>query len=148
MNAAGVARRLGGEVSGCDASPNIIGINISLPDTCRCASDIAVVCAGDATHHLSLKCINCERHRGCLSKPTADWISSVVAKFGAPEVITIHSSRLSRAAAKQDTYLQGKYSPAGKSWFDIISETFDEIALAPSGTGQGNDDSASAVLKK
>ena len=123
---------------------NIIGINVSLPDTCRCASDIAIVRAGDATHHLSLKCRSCERHRGWLSKPTADWISSVVTKFGVPEVITIHSSRLSRAAAKQDRYLHDKYGPAGKSWFDIISETFDEIAREPSGTGQGNDDSTSA----
>jgi hypothetical protein len=123
---------------------NIIGINVSLPDICRCASDIAIVRAGDAAHHLSLKCRSCERHRGWLSKPTADWISSLVTRFGVPEVITIHSSRPSRAAAKQDTYLQGKYGSAGKSWFDIISETFDEIAPAPRGTGQDNDASISA----
>jgi hypothetical protein len=123
---------------------NIIDINVRLPDTCRCASDVVIICPGDVTHHLSLKCHSCKRHRGWLSKPTADWISSVVTKFGAPEVISIRSSRLSRAAAKQDEALRGKYSPTGKSWFDIISETLDEIAPAPSGTVQGNDNSTSA----
>jgi hypothetical protein len=140
MNAAGVARRLGGEVSGCDAilCPNIIGINISLPDTCRCASDIAVVCAGDATHNLSLKCRSCERHRGWLSKPTADWISSVAAKFGAPAAaITIRSDRIAKACAKQDEYLKRKYTPTGKSWFDVITENFD--VPSPSGTGEEQD---------
>ena len=105
---------------------------------------LLIVRAADATHHLSLKCRSCERHRGWLSKFTADWIESVAAKFGAPEIITIHAPHISKAAAKQDEFLKKKFDAKGKSWFDIISETFDEIAPAPSGTGKGNDDSTSA----
>jgi hypothetical protein len=115
-----------------------------LPDRCLCTSATAVVSTGDGAYCAELKCLSCGRHRGWLSEPTVRWIESVAAKFGAPEAISIHSSAIAKACAKQDEYLKRKCDPTGKSWFEIISETFDEIAPAPSGTGQGNDNSISA----
>jgi hypothetical protein len=80
----------------------VLGLHVKLPDICRCASDVATICAGNETHYAELKCRSCERHRGWLSQFTARWLESVAAKFGAPEIITLRRPRnsVSRDADK------------------------------------------------
>ena len=118
----------------------LIGLAIKLPDNCgSCGSNIAVISAGDEKHYAWLTCRNCGQRRNPLQASTAKWIESVAGKFGAPEIITIRALSIARACAKQDEFLKRKFSPTGKSWFDIITESFDEIVPAPSGTGEDND---------
>ena len=57
----------------------LTGLSVKLPEPCRCGSDVARI--GD-------------RHRGWLSKFTANWIEDVATKFGAPEIITLRGARL------------------------------------------------------
>jgi hypothetical protein len=120
----------------------LVGQKVKLPNDCKCGADTAAMGASDGKYYATLTC-SCGRGRGSLTEFTGKWIEAIAAKFGAPEIITIQAPRLSKAAAKQDEFLKKKFDAKGKSWFDIISETFDEIA-PPSGTGQGNDDSTSA----
>jgi hypothetical protein len=72
----------------------LAGLLVKTPDQCRCGSDVAVIGAGTAMHRASLNCRSCGKHRGWLSKFTADWIEAVARKFGAPEIITLRGPRL------------------------------------------------------
>jgi hypothetical protein len=76
----------------------LLGLQVKLPDRCHCTSATAVVSTSDGTHYAQLKCQSCGRHRGWLSKPTARWIEVVAAKFGAPEIITLHRNSVATAA--------------------------------------------------
>jgi hypothetical protein len=77
------------------AADPLIGQAVRLPnDLCKCGSDIAVIRAGKGPHHARLQCRSCGRFRGWVCKFTADWIASVAAKFGAPEIITIKAPYL------------------------------------------------------
>jgi hypothetical protein len=67
----------------------LLGLTVELPDECRCASNVAIIGAGTQIHRAALNCRSCGRHRGWLSKFTADWITHVAARFGAPEIIKI-----------------------------------------------------------
>jgi hypothetical protein len=116
----------------------LIGLQVRLPTNCRCGSGLAVIGAGNGKHPATLACPQCRSARGAISEFTAHWIESI-AKFGAPATITIRSSAIAKACAKQDECLKRKYDPTGKSWFDIITESFDELAPAPSGTGEEQD---------
>jgi hypothetical protein len=49
-----------------------------------CCRNICVIGAGKGPHAGELRCADCNRHRGWLSKHTADWIENVAARFGAP----------------------------------------------------------------
>jgi hypothetical protein len=49
-----------------------------------CCDNICTIKAGKGPHAGALHCASCGRFRGWLSKPTAAWIASVVARFGAP----------------------------------------------------------------
>jgi hypothetical protein len=71
----------------------LVGLLVELPDTCRCMSTVAVIGTGTQIHRAMLSCRSCGRHRGWLSKFTADWIAHVAAKFGAPEIIKIQRQR-------------------------------------------------------
>jgi hypothetical protein len=71
----------------------LIGLLVELPDACRCASNVAIIGTGTQIHRAMLSCRSCGRHRGWLSKFTADWIEQVAAKFGAPEIIKVQRSR-------------------------------------------------------
>ena len=120
-------------------STTLLGLQVKLPEACRCTSDVAIIGAGTDEHYASLKCVGCGELRNWLIEFTARWIESVAGKFGAPSVITIRSSAIAKACANQDEYLKRKYDPTGKSWHDIITESFDELAPSPSGTGEERD---------
>jgi hypothetical protein len=49
-----------------------------------CCHNICTIAPGKGPHAGELFCTSCGRHRGWLSKATAQWIESVIARFGAP----------------------------------------------------------------
>jgi hypothetical protein len=49
-----------------------------------CCRNICIIAAGKGPHAGELICTSCGQHRGWLSKATAQWIESVVTRFGAP----------------------------------------------------------------
>ena len=51
---------------------------------CKCGSDIAIVGTGHAPHAAELRCGRCGAHRAWLSHRTANWITTVMSKFGPP----------------------------------------------------------------
>jgi hypothetical protein len=64
----------------------LAGLAVKLEhDRCKCGSDTAIIGAGKAMHRASLTCRSCGRHRGWLSKFTADWIESVISLHGKPD---------------------------------------------------------------
>ena len=76
------------------AAAPLIGMSVRLPnDHCRCGAETAVIRAGTGPHYAQLQC-SCGRFRGWLSKFTANWIASVAAQFGAPEIITLPGPKL------------------------------------------------------
>ena len=66
----------------------IIGVRIKLDrpiDRERpCHSNVCVIGPGKEPHAGELVCADCGRHRGWLSKATANWIESAIGRFGAP----------------------------------------------------------------
>jgi hypothetical protein len=68
--------------------PTLVGLQVRLArpiDLERpCCCNICTIFPGKAQHAGELRCTDCGQHRGWLSKPTAQWIAAVVAKFGAP----------------------------------------------------------------
>jgi hypothetical protein len=49
-----------------------------------CCLNVCEIVAGRGPHAGELICADCGRHRGWLSKITAQWIETVIARFGAP----------------------------------------------------------------
>lgn len=120
-----------------NASP-LFGLEVRLDDRKHCCSNIAVVDC-PAGPLAELKCAACGARRGWLSKSTAAWVGAVIDKCGIPTTpIAVRRSSAAKAAAKQDEFLKQKYSSAGKSWYDIITETSFQDEPAPSGTEQDN----------
>jgi hypothetical protein len=68
--------------------PTLIGLRVKLDrpaDRERpCCNNIYVISAGKGPHAGALHCADCGQHRGWLSKSTAQWVTAVIAKFGAP----------------------------------------------------------------
>jgi hypothetical protein len=76
-----------------------VGLQVKLDRTVDrdrpCCRNIFVIGAGAGPHAGELICVDCGQHRGWLSKPTAQWIESVVARFGAPTTpIVVRQSTL------------------------------------------------------
>src|SRR5262249_17247187 len=69
-------------------NPTLIGLKIRLDrpaDRDRpCCRNVCTIGAGRGPHAGELVCSDCGQHRGWLSKSTAHWIETVVARFGAP----------------------------------------------------------------
>jgi hypothetical protein len=66
----------------------IIGLKVKLDrpaDRERpCCNNVCIISAGKGPHTGALHCADCGRQRGWLSNPTAQWIESVIVRFGAP----------------------------------------------------------------
>lgn len=75
---------------------SLIGLKVKLDrpvDRDRpCCRNLAVIGESKPPHAHALRCADCGQHRGWLSKPTAHWIESVAARFGAPETITVRKA--------------------------------------------------------
>jgi hypothetical protein len=76
----------------------LIGLQVRLPTDCKCSSDLAVIGPGNGKHPATLKCRECECHRGAISQFTLHFIESVAARYGAPTTITIRASAIVAAA--------------------------------------------------
>jgi hypothetical protein len=70
------------------------GLAVTLPDACRCGSQVARIGPPRGPHLAELRCCTCEQHRGWLPREAHQFVSEVVAKFGRPtEPIAIQRSR-------------------------------------------------------
>jgi hypothetical protein len=69
-------------------SDTLIGTKIKLDrptDRERpCCRNVCIISASGEPHAGKLNCADCGRDRGWLSKTTAQWIESVMSRFGAP----------------------------------------------------------------
>jgi hypothetical protein len=79
---------------------DLLGLPIKLARTidgpCAACGDIAIVIGSSVgPHTASLRCARCDRHRGWLPKPVADFLIDLVVRFGRPtEPITVRNSEL------------------------------------------------------
>jgi hypothetical protein len=62
----------------------LIGLAVLLPDECRtCHTHIAIVGEGSGSHRASLYC-GCGQHRGWLPREAAEFLTTLIQKFGRP----------------------------------------------------------------
>jgi hypothetical protein len=125
----------------------LIGLEVELPNKCTCGSNVALIGAGKAMHKASLHC-RCGKHRGWLSNASYNFVRKIVETLGRPQQpIAIHRGSIFSQIAKQDEYLKRKFTPDGRSWYDVIteasgfdpsSEEIDGIAPTPIDAGEGN----------
>jgi hypothetical protein len=66
----------------CDDS--LHGLVVRLPDSCRCGAVRATIGAGTGPHIASLRCVNCNAHRGWLPHETHSFIAEIVRLVGRP----------------------------------------------------------------
>ena len=64
-----------------------------------CCSNVCIIKAGKGCHAGALYCTTCDRFRGWLSKSTAQWIASVIARFGKPDRPIVMRDRTHRLPA-------------------------------------------------
>jgi hypothetical protein len=50
----------------------------------RCCENRAIIHPGKGPHQGQLRCARCDKFRGWLSKATADWLLTVIERFGQP----------------------------------------------------------------
>jgi hypothetical protein len=66
----------------------IIGLSVDLTEDFGgkrcCGNQIAEIHSGKGPHVGEFRCVRCGRHRGWLSKSTAEWIEQVIESFGRP----------------------------------------------------------------
>jgi hypothetical protein len=68
--------------------PTLVGLKVKLDRPVDreqpCCLNICTIGPARGPHAGVLTCTGCGRHRGWVSKSTAQWITAVVSKFGAP----------------------------------------------------------------
>ena len=79
------------------ATAQIYGLRVRLDravDRAKpCCSNVAVIRDGRGPHAAELKCIDCDKHRGWLSKGTFNFLEETVRRFGvSAEPFTIHDA--------------------------------------------------------
>jgi hypothetical protein len=62
----------------------IIGIEVQLPHHCECGHGLFHIGPGRGAHRASLRCTRCGRYCGWLSSESANFLTTVVARFGMP----------------------------------------------------------------
>jgi len=60
------------------------GLLARLPTACGCSSELAVIGPGKAMHAASLRCADCEKHRGWVSQATHKSLTETINQFGRP----------------------------------------------------------------
>jgi hypothetical protein len=87
-----------------DVTP-LVGLRIRLERTIDvpcgvCGHMVVVIGQGAGPHVASLHCAACERHRGWLPKPIAEFLLAMIHQFGwPPATITIQDSEFAQAKA-------------------------------------------------
>jgi hypothetical protein len=75
------------------AASKIVGLRVKLDRPVDrekpCCRNICVIGAAKGPHAGELRCAGCGQYRGWLSKSTAQWIESVITRFGAPTTPTV-----------------------------------------------------------
>ena len=59
-------------------------VRLEMHRRCKCGNEMATIGHGRGPYAAELVCSRCGAHRGWLSHSTANWIGTVVSKFGAP----------------------------------------------------------------
>jgi hypothetical protein len=93
---AAAPERIEGDASPTVATNPLAGLVVQFEhDFCRCGTNVAIIGAGVNIHRASLRCRSCHRHRGWLSRHTANWIETIINLHGRPDKpITIRGPRL------------------------------------------------------
>jgi hypothetical protein len=60
------------------------GLPVLLPTPCRCGAERALTRPGRGPHALSLRCADCDRHRGWVSQATAKSLAETINQSGRP----------------------------------------------------------------
>jgi hypothetical protein len=68
--------------------PTLVGLKVRLDRPVDrehpCCNNVCIIGPGKGPHAGALHCADCGQHRGWLTKPTAQWLEHVAARFGAP----------------------------------------------------------------
>ena len=62
----------------------LAGLNVRLPDHCRCGGDVARIGPPAGPHLAELRCARCEQHRGWLPREAHRFITETIKNFGRP----------------------------------------------------------------
>ncbi len=62
----------------------LTGTRLHLPSPCHCGSSIVIVGSSAGPHSASIRCAECNQHRGWLSRAEHDRISAIVGKSTEP----------------------------------------------------------------
>jgi hypothetical protein len=68
----------------CPPIDPLHGLEVRLPDRCRCGAIRATVGTGTGPHIASLQCIYCGAHRGWVSREMYSFIAETVRLHGRP----------------------------------------------------------------
>jgi hypothetical protein len=72
----------------------VTGTRLRLSSPCHCGSNIVVIGSSAGPHSASIRCAECNRHRGWLSRGETERIAAIVGTSGRPtEPIDIGSAR-------------------------------------------------------
>lgn len=86
------------------SSTSVIGLEILLPQPCRCGEGRSVVGSYKGPHHASVACSRCGKHRAWLSGTTTAFLNAILDHFGRPtEPITVIMNSRSSADAQQSS---------------------------------------------
>jgi hypothetical protein len=93
----------------------LIGLVMKYDDTpCKQCGGIAVIIGEPKGPHANaLYCQTCNRHRGCLPKTVADFLTETINRFGSPEEPIEIRSPVLRAAASSDASAVSELASTG-----------------------------------
>jgi len=81
-------------------STSVVGLEITLPQSCRCGEAIAVAGSSSGPHYASIQCTRCGVHRGWIGAAAFNFLSSTIENFGGPNApVEIRRNQSSPAGA-------------------------------------------------
>jgi hypothetical protein len=67
-----------------EPSTSVIGLQVTLPQSCRCGESVAITGSSRGPHHASIICGGCGAHRAWMSGTTYNFINAIIDEFGRP----------------------------------------------------------------
>jgi hypothetical protein len=90
----------------------LFGLQVRLPDTCRCGLMLALIEGGRGPHRAGLRCA-CGRHRGWVSVASYRFLTEIVDRFGRPaEPIEIRAPQARMTTSLGADVVKHKQHPA------------------------------------
>jgi hypothetical protein len=90
-----------------EPSTSVVGLEVTLPHSCRCGEANSVVGSSRGPHYASIVCGGCGAFRAWMSAQTFNFLSTVIDQFGrplAPITVTMNSrSRVDSTATTTET---------------------------------------------